>query len=367
MAAMTLATLHCWALQRSFVLATLKGFAMTAREIEYIELYSSDMQPTVDYFTLSVGFTQVAQAFDFGQNSVLLRQGRVQLLVTAGSETEKFLDAHGDGIADIALTCDDIRKTRDAAVAAGASESDSVPGTLAVSGFGGVHHTLCPLPAASGTRLPAGRSWISRPSSDLQRTGRVRLLDHVAVCLEGGTLAGYADFYNDAFGLARYSSEYVSLGDQAMDSIVVRSRSGSITFTLVAPDPAKSPGQLDAFLTRNGGPGVQHLAFLVDDIIPAVREFRGLGVEFLSTPGTYYDMLIERFPGMREEIAELRAANVLADRDEWGYLLQLFTRSPHERNTLFYELIQRRGARGFGSANIRALYEAVERDRLAAK
>jgi 4-hydroxymandelate synthase len=89
-------------------------------------------------------------------------------------------------------------------------------------------------------------------------------------------------------------------------------------------------------------------------------------VEFLPTPGSYYEMLSNRLTGMREEIADLRAAQVLADRDEWGYLLQVFTRSPHERSTLFYELIQRRGARGFGSANIRALYEAVERDRLAA-
>jgi 4-hydroxymandelate synthase len=193
------------------------------------------------------------------------------------------------------------------------------------------------------------------------------LLDHVAACVEGGTLTDYADFYKDAFGLTRYSSEYVTLGDQAMDSIVVRSPSGGITFTLVAPDPTKSPGQLNAFLHRNGGPGVQHLAFLVDDIIPAVREFQDRGVEFLSTPSAYYEMLVGRFPDMQEEISDLQAANVLADRDEWGYLLQLFTRSPHERNTLFYELIQRRGARGFGSANIRALYEAVERDRLAAE
>ena len=90
-------------------------------------------------------------------------------------------------------------------------------------------------------------------------------------------------------------------------------------------------------------------------------------MDFLRMPGGYYDTLMERFTDMREEIADLRAAQVLADRDEWGYLLQLFTRSPHERNTLFYELIQRRGARGFGGANIRALYEAVERDRLAAE
>jgi 4-hydroxymandelate synthase len=196
---------------------------------------------------------------------------------------------------------------------------------------------------------------------------RIRLLDHVAVCLTGGTLAGVADFYSDGFGLARYSSEYTVVGDQAMDSIVVRSASGRITFTLLEPDLSRKPGQLDAFLARNAGPGVQHLAFLVDDIIPAVYEFSERGVEFLRTPDTYYEMLAERIPGLQDEINDLRGANVLADRDEWGYLLQLFTRSPYERSTLFYELVQRRGAQGFGSANIKALYEAVERERLAAR
>jgi 4-hydroxymandelate synthase len=205
------------------------------------------------------------------------------------------------------------------------------------------------------------------PETRDQPGGRIQLLDHVAICVRGDTLADYADFYTNAFEVSRYSTEYVQLGDQAMDSIVVRNLSGGITFTLVAPDAKKSPGQLDAFLDRNGGPGVQHLAFLVDEIIPAVRESRDRGVEFLRAPGAYYDMLIDRLIGMREEIADLQATDVLADRDEWGYLLQLFTRSPYERNTLFYEFIQRRGARGFGSANIRALYEAVERDRQAAE
>jgi 4-hydroxymandelate synthase len=193
----------------------------------------------------------------------------------------------------------------------------------------------------------------------------VRLLDHVAVCLAGGTLQEYADFYRDAFGFSRYSSDYVAVGGQAMDSVVVRSASGRVTFTLVAPDPDKEPGQLDSFLERNGGPGVQHLAFLVDDIISTVGEARDRGVEFLNTPDTYYDLLVERFDGMAEQVADLRKTQVLVDRDEWGHLLQLFTRSPYERNTLFFELIQRQGSRGFGSANIRALYEAVERDRLS--
>ena len=200
---------------------------------------------------------------------------------------------------------------------------------------------------------------ISRASA---RPGRIWLLDHVAILVESGTLRSYADFYTEAFGLARYSSEYIEIGEQAIDSIVVRSPSGGITFTILEQDRAKKPGQVEGFIARYGGPGVQHLAFLVDDIVTAVREFGSRGVDFLRSPNSYYDMLVGRLPGITAEIADLRAASVLADRDEWGYLLQLFTRSPYQRNTLFYELVQRRGARGFGAANIKALYEAVERD-----
>ncbi len=342
---------------------------MAAREIEYVELYTADKQSAIDYFVLSLGFAEVAESADYDKNSVLLRQGTVQLLVSTGPGTRAFLDAHGDGIADIALTCDDVAASRDAAVAAGATAAESALGRPLVSGVGSIWHSLLPLSPSAGTRLPEGRTWLTKPSAPTGAAGRasrIRLLDHVAICVEGQALADYADFYAQALGLARYSGAYIVVGDSAMDSIVVRNQAGLVTFTLVAPDSDRHAGQLDAFLHRNNGPGVQHLAFGVDDIIPAVSEARVRGVEFLETPTTYYDMLIERFPEMHAEIVGLRAANVLADRDEWGYLLQLFTRSPYERNTLFYEFIQRRGARGFGTANIRALYEAVERDRLAA-
>lgn len=340
---------------------------MTAQDIEYVELYTHDKQSTIDYFVSSMGFTLMAESAEDDKYSALLRQGKVQLLVTAGPGTYEFLDAHGDGVADIALNCGDVAASCDAAVQAGASVVISKPGSTVVSGFFGTNHTLCPLSANPGSRLPAGRRWVSTSGASVQPSGLIRLLDHVAVCLDGAALSDCADFYAGAFGFSRYSTEYVDIGDQGMDSTVIRSPSGGITFTLVAPDTAKSPGQLNAFLSRNGGPGVQHLAFLVEDIVPAVREFRDRGVEFLRSPDTYYDMLGERFTDMHDQIAELRTAHVLADRDEWGYLLQLFTRSPYERNTLFYELIQRRGARGFGTANIRALYQAVERDRLAAQ
>jgi 4-hydroxymandelate synthase len=355
---------------------------MVARNVEYVELYVTDRRSAEDYFVRSLGFARVAESADPQRNSVLLRQGRAQVVVSTGPVCAQFLDAHGDGVADIALSCDDVAASVTAAVAGGASLVSQDGGHPVFSGFGNVRHTLLPEPAGGGLGLPAGRVWtgpgeaaavplttgpLTTGPLTTGPAGMIRLLDHIAVCVEGEKLAYYADFYTEAFGLARYSSEYVDLGSQAMDSIVVRSPSGGITFTLVAPDPMKSDaGQLGAFLERNEGAGVQHLAFGVDDIVAAVAEFRDQGVEFLSTPDSYYEMLAERFGDMRSEIAALHGAQVLADRDEWGYLLQLFTRSPHERNTLFYELIQRRGARGFGSANIRALYEAVERDRLRA-
>jgi 4-hydroxymandelate synthase len=336
---------------------------MGAHDVEYVELYASDERSAMEYFVSSFGFALVAESAGDGSRSSLLRHGSVQLVVTTGRKTEAFLEAHGDGIVDVAFGCDDPDETFRSAVAAGASPVSSAPGAPAVSGFGDVRHSL--VPRSAGVRFPAGHAWRSVPDAPLRPAERIKLLDHIAVLVEGGTLTDIADYYTGAFGFGRYSSEYIQIGDQAMDSIVVRNLSGGITFTILEQDPTKKAGQVEAFISRNGAPGVQHLAFLVDDIVPAVREFSDRGIDFLETPGAYYDMLAERLPGIEGEIADLRSANVLADRDEWGYLLQLFTRSPYMRNTLFYELVQRRGARGFGSANIRALYEAVERDGLA--
>jgi 4-hydroxymandelate synthase len=292
----------------------------------------------------------------------------MQLIVTSGHAARAFLDEHGDGFADLAFACEDVARTRATAEAAGAAVAIDAHGAPVVTGFGAVRHTLLACEAASGHRLPPGRAWRLTPVADQRGSAfRVLELDHVAACVEGGSLEKYADFYGAAFGLERYSSEYVAVGDQAMDSLVVRSGSGQVTFTLVAPDTAKNPGQLDSFLARNAGPGVQHLAFLVEDIVSAVTEARARGLECLEVPGAYYDRLAERLDVMRDEVERLRGAQVLADRDEWGDLLQLFTRSPYERNTLFYEVVERRGSRGFGAANIRALYESLARDMSAAE
>jgi 4-hydroxymandelate synthase len=332
---------------------------MTVQDIEYVEFYAADEESAVEYFVSSFGFSLVAESVDDGSRSSLLRQGAIQLVITAGRGTEEFLEAHGDGVADIAFACDDAAAAGQVAEAAGASVIRSGPGGVVVSGLFNVCHTL--VPRSVGGRAPAGRPWrwLAQPAGDV---GHIRLLDHIAVCADGGTLADSADFYTNAFGLARCSTESVEIGEQGLDGIAVRSSSGGITFTILEQDPKKKPGQIEGFISRYGGTGVQHLAFLVDDIVPAVRDYGRRSVEFLNTPGTYYDMLADRLPAIQTEIADLRSTNVLADRDEWGYLLQLFTRSPYKRNTVFYELVQRRGARSFGANNIKALYEAVERD-----
>lgn len=336
---------------------------MTVLRIGHIEIYAADRASVVDYFASSFGLSVHAHAISEMGHSTLLRGGDVRLVVTAGPEAADFLERHGDGVADITFVCDDPEAVRAQALAAGGRPVG--PGS-AVSAFGCVRHTLLP---ASASVWPGDRAWVPATAAEVadRRGGHLEALDHIAVCVEADHLGDCVAYYRTGFGFERYSSEFIEVGNQAMDSIVVRNRAATATFTLLQPVAAREAGQIDAFLDRNSGAGVQHLAFLVDEIVPAVREYRERGVDFLTTPGAYYEALTERLRELTLEIADLRETNVLADRDEWGYLLQLFTRSPHERNTLFYELIQRRGARGFGSANIRALYEAVERDRLVAE
>ena len=214
---------------------------MAAQDIEYVELYTSDMPSTVDYFVSSFGFTLMAECVGDGSRSSLLRHGTAQLVVTAGRGTEEFIEAHGDGIADIAFGCDDPALTCEQAVAVGATLINSVPGKRVVSGFGDTRHTL--VPRSAGASLPRDRIW--KPVSETSvRPGRIWLLDHVAILVEGGELTDYANFYTEAFGLTRYSGEYIEIGEQAIDSIVVRSSSGGITFTILEQDEAKKPGQV---------------------------------------------------------------------------------------------------------------------------
>ncbi|MDQ0937555.1 4-hydroxyphenylpyruvate dioxygenase [Streptomyces turgidiscabies] len=352
---------------------------MPPSAIAYAELYVTDDRDASGFLIDSLGFVPLAVAGPatgtHDRRSTVLRSGGVTLVVTQalqpGTAVAQYVERHGDSIADLAFSCDDVQSCFDRAVLAGATALQSpVPSHVrgqdtrfaVVSGFGDIRHTLLAAADDRAGQLPPDRDWALLPAAT-DTAGSRPVLDHVAVCLEGGTLRRTAEFYEAAFDMPFYSSEYIEVGDQAMDSIVVRNAEGGITFTLIEPDDTRLPGQINQFLSAHNGPGVQHLAFLVDDIVRSVRSLGNRGVAFLRTPGAYYDLLTERVSDMADAIADLRETNVLADRDEWGYLLQIFTRSPYPRGTLFYEYIQRNGARGFGSSNIKALYEAVERER----
>ncbi|WP_055585442.1 VOC family protein [Streptacidiphilus griseoplanus] len=339
---------------------------MAVRDIAYAELYTRDKVASVDHLVSSLGFTRVADSVAADRSSVLLRQNDVQLVVTSGRGIWRFLDEHGDGIAVLAMTCDDVPDSVAAAEAAGARLLGSEYGSPVVSGFGGVTHTLLPHTRNPAAELPAGRRWHATPGAPERPGGRIRSLDHLEICLDGGGLTDYAGLCRDGFGFTRLSSAREEFGEQAMDSVVMCGSSPRATLSLVAPAPDREPGQLDAFLDRNGGPGVQRLAFLVDDLPAAAHEFRDRGLEVLTVPDAGDGTRPEGRTAPTEDPAAPGGVGIPVDHDGSGSLLRLLSRSPYERNTLSFELVQRRGARGLGSAGTRALYEAVERDRLAA-
>jgi 4-hydroxymandelate synthase len=325
---------------------------VAVHDIAHVELFTRDKVSMVDHFVSAMGFTVAAEAVEVDRSSTLLRQGDVRLVVTTGHGIWGFLHQHGDGIADIALACDDVTATYEAARSAGAGPAPSRYGVPRLKAFGDVCHTLLPRRPAGST--PPGRRWVAAGTAPTPPVERIRLLDHVAVCAEPQTTAHLAAFYQDAFGFTRLSAP--------TEPPVLRSASERVTLALAAPAATATPQDpLVGFLERNGGPGVQSLAFRSPDIVSGVRELRARGMEFLPAPDAHDDRLAGHFP----DLAGLRDAQVLAQGAPGAYLLQAFGRSPHERGTLSYDLVQRHGSPELGAAALMARYAALERHHVA--
>jgi 4-hydroxymandelate synthase len=349
---------------------------MTILGIDHVELYVADLEKSAAVLCRDFGFRQAAAALPglpgepdgrggaTGSQSVLLRQGSIRLLLTtataAGHPAAGFVQRHGGGVASIAFRTDDVGQAFDKAVAGGArpiaapAVAESGDGRVyqaAVSGFGDVTHRLV---ARDGPALE------DEAAADHDDGELFEALDHAAICLRPGELEEVVRFYWNAFGLAYTFDERIEVGGQAMVSRVVQDRTGAVTFTFLEPDPDCDPGQIDQFLAAHDGAGVQHLALRTPSIVHAVRTLSGRGIEFLTAPGGYYRSLEGRLGPFDIPVDVLRDVNVLADRDQWGQLFQIFSHSTHDRRTFFFELIERRGARTFGSGNIRALYEALD-------
>lgn len=360
--------------------------------IDHVEFYVGDAQQTAFYLCTAFGFRICGQGGPEtglpGQRSLLLRQGDIQLVLTSGLADDhpaaEYVRRHGDGVAVIAFGTDDPALAQAEAVRLGATAVEApreyAAGgaravTATVSGFGDVAHRFVVreragedpgeqfLPGAFEQFLPGAFEMMAADPDP--GDGLLHLLDHVAVCLPAGTLERTVEYYRTVFGFSQIFQERIEVGEQAMDSKVVQSPSGTVTFTLIEPDVNLRPGQIDQFLGAHGGAGVQHLAFLTHDIVTAVRRFGERGAEFLTTPDSYYDRLAARLGDVDLPVDRLRETSVLVDSDHWGQMFQIFTRSMHVRRTFFLEIIDRHGALTFGSGNIKALYEAVERDRAA--
>ncbi|WP_262704225.1 MULTISPECIES: VOC family protein [Streptomyces] len=370
--------------------------------IDYVELYVENLDSSAFQWVDRYAFAIVGSGGSADHRSLALRHGEITLVLTQATSdrhpASAYVLSHGDGVADIALRTADVRAAFEAAVANGAGvhrrparhTGDGPSVTAAVHGFGDVVHTLVQRAPDAGPGLPAGfvpadgqerpdgpggeaglaetgLTEVGLAEASLTETGlpEVGLLDidHIAVCLGTGGLGPAVAYYQQALGFRDVFAEHIVVGAQAMHSKVVQSPSGAVTLTLIEPDDTALPGQIDEFLKSHQGSGVQHLAFSSHDAVRSVRALSDRGVTFLTTPDAYYDLLGERIDLSPRRLADLRATGVLADEDHDGQLFQIFTASTHPRHTLFYEVIERQGAQTFGSANIKALYEAVELER----
>lgn len=346
---------------------------MDIQQVDHVELYVGDAQQMTFYLCNAFGFEVLGQGGTDGRRSVLLGQGGIRLLLTSGLRADDpatgFVQRHGDGVASIGLRVDDAAKAFTEAVERGATSVAAPrvwrrPGgtdviTASVSGFGDVNHRFVQRSDAEPF-LPGA---VDEPGSVSGEGTLLETVDHFAVCVPAGDLDAMVSYYQQVFGFANIFEERIEVGDQAMDSKVVQDPGGTVTFTIIAPDPTEQPGQIDEFLNSHEGAGVQHIAFSTTDITDAVDTLTRRGVHFLGTPSSYYDGIERQLGDVGMPIDKLRAGNILVDRDHWGEMFQIFTESVFVRRTLFFELIERHGALTFGSNNIKALYEAKERER----
>jgi 4-hydroxyphenylpyruvate dioxygenase len=313
--------------------------------------------------------------------SYVLKSGAIRFVINGGVDPDSPVIAHhavhGDGITDIALTVPDVDKCIEHARAQGATILDEPHdvsdeyGTVriaALAAYGDTRHTLVNRVHYSGPYLPG---YVARTTTHRKRPGAPKrifqALDHIVGNVELGAMDQWVDFYNRVMGftnMAEFIGDDIATDYSALMSKVVASGNHRVKFPLNEPAPGKKKSQIDEYLEFYRGPGAQHLALATNDILGAVDALVEEGVEFLATPVSYYEdpELRARIGEVRAPIEELQKRGILVDRDEDGYLLQIFTKPTGDRPTVFFELIERHGSLGFGKGNFKALFEAIERE-----
>ncbi len=349
---------------------------------DFIELYVGNARQSAIYYQYAFGFRLVAyrgpENGTRDRASYVLEQGKIRLVVTSALRADhpiaEHVLRHGDGVHDIALWVDDARDAFAKAVERGA-EPAAEPAVLrdeqgevvlaAIRTYGETIHSLVERRNYRGGFLPGcapASSAIAAEPAGLQ------YVDHCVGNVELGRMNTWVGFYRDVLGFSQiigFDDKDISTEYSALMSKVMASGNGRIKFPINEPAAGRKKSQIEEYLEFYGGPGVQHLALATDDIVRTVSLLQSHGVEFLQVPTVYYDTVLERVGKIDEDLEPLRRLGILVDRDDEGYLLQIFTRPVQDRPTLFFEIIQRKGATSFGKGNFKALFEAIEREQAA--
>jgi 4-hydroxyphenylpyruvate dioxygenase len=354
--------------------------AMPIHGIDHLELLVGNAGQAAYYYAHAFGFTETAyRGLETGTRdrvSHVLEQGRIRLVLTGTltgqGEVAEHHRRHGDGVRTIALSVPDAAAAYEHAVGHGARgvqepyelrDEQGIVKLASVATYGETRHLFVERGAYSGAFLPGFQGTAAaRPTGP---DGLLVGIDHVVGNVELGHMDEWVHYYERVFGMTEmihFSDEEISTEYSALMSKVVTDGSGRIKFPINEPAQGKRKSQIEEFLEFYDGPGVQHIAVSTTDIVGTVSELMARGVSFLPIPESYYAEVPERVGQIDEDLADLRRLGILVDRDDEGYLLQIFSRPVGDRPTVFFEVIERHGARGFGDGNFKALFEALERE-----
>jgi 4-hydroxyphenylpyruvate dioxygenase len=346
---------------------------------DFVEFYVGNAKQAAFYYQTAFGFQPLAyrglETGDREKTSYVLRQGKVTFVFTTSlipdSVIGEHCKSHGDGVKFVALWVDDATKSYDETTKRGGKSylppkkySDK-DGEVVMSGihtYGETIHLFVERKNYKGTFLPGFQDW--KPAYQTTEVG-FKYVDHMVGNVDWGQMNPWVNFYKNVMGfnqLVSFDDKDISTEYTALMSKVMANSNMRIKFPINEPAKGLNKSQIQEYIEYYNGPGVQHVALATDNIIHTVTELRKRGVEFLYVPDSYYETVSERVGHIDEDLTELKKLNILIDRDDEGYLLQIFTKPVEDRPTVFYEIIQRRGALSFGKGNFKALFESIERE-----
>jgi 4-hydroxyphenylpyruvate dioxygenase len=357
--------------------------SVSLRRVDHIRFVVGNARQSAYFYRNAFGFDVVAYA---GletrvrhEAGYVVRQGGITFVLTspltADHPDNPRLIAHGDSVQTIALEVDNVPAAFDAALARGATaatppmaleDSHGIYEFAEIQIYGDTRHAFIDRSRYRGVFAP-GFEPLDPDRYGPRRFQPVGLaaIDHIVANVEEGAMRRWVKFYEDVLGftlLVSFDDKDISTEYSALMSKVVQDGRGRIKFPINEPARGRRRSQIEEYLNFHNGPGVQHIALATGDIIAAVRAMRANDVSFLTVPGSYYDLLPDRVGPIAEDVRELAELGILVDRDDEGYLLQIFTKPVEDRPTLFFEIIERHGARSFGKGNFKALFEAIERE-----